>query len=59
MQAVVKAQLDVGLGGFKAEFRAEIANFKSSIIKWMLGLLVVQGALVVILIKLLPCDGSL
>jgi hypothetical protein len=51
---VTKAQLDAGLGGLKAELKAEIADVKSEIIKWMFGAMLAQGALVVTLIKLLP-----
>jgi DNA-binding transcriptional MerR regulator len=51
---VTKAQLDTALGGLKAELKAEIADVKSEIIKWMFGAMLAQGALVVTLIKLLP-----
>jgi hypothetical protein len=51
---VTKAQLDAALGGLKAELKAEIADVKSEIIKWMFGAMLAQGALVVTLIKLLP-----
>jgi DNA-binding transcriptional MerR regulator len=51
---VTKAQLDAALGSLKAELKAEIAEVKSEIIKWMFGAMLAQGALVVTLVKLLP-----
>ena len=37
-----------------AMLRAEVADVKAEIIKWMFGAMLAQGALVVTLIKLLP-----
>jgi hypothetical protein len=37
-----------------AELRSEIAEAKADILKWVIGLLLVQGGVVVTLIKLLP-----
>lgn len=51
---VTKAQLDSGLANLKAELKAEIADIKAEIIKWMFGAMLAQGALVVTLVKLLP-----
>lgn len=51
---VTKAQLDAGLASLKAELKAEIADAKAEIIKWMFGAMLAQGAVVVTLIKLLP-----
>ncbi len=51
---VTKAQLDAGLSGLRADLKAEIADMKAEIIKWMFGAMLAQGALVVALIRLLP-----
>jgi hypothetical protein len=51
---VTKTQLDAGLGGLIVELKAEIADMKAEIIKWMFGAMLAQGALVVTLVKLLP-----
>jgi hypothetical protein len=37
-----------------AQLRTEIAEAKADILKWVIGLLLVQGGVVVTLIKLLP-----
>ncbi|NDV27620.1 hypothetical protein [Desulfovibrio sp. JC010] len=49
----MKAELQVEIATVRGELKAEVRDAKSEIIKWMAGLLIVQGGSIAALVKLL------
>jgi hypothetical protein len=48
-----EAQIDVSQLATKADLRADLAELRADLLKWMVGLLLGQAALVATLVKLL------
>lgn len=50
---VTKSYLDMRLAELRAELRAEMAQMKSELIQWMVGIMIVQTGATAVLFKLL------
>ena len=47
------ARVEAGIEALRQETKAEVAAAKNELMKWMIGLLIAQGGLIVALVKLL------
>ena len=51
--AAVRADLDAGLAGVRADFEKGLASTEARLMRWMAGLLIAQGGVIVTLISVL------